>query len=106
MIPAVVPAGAEAHRRSATVRSGSTASNVDAWRSIRRRVVVVSGTTSQRDARTRQPRSAAIRPARRTLRSMPASVAWTSGIALLTSMTRREPVGAWNASTSIEPRSP
>ena len=101
------PAGSASHRATSRVRAGSAASTVAAFRSKRRRLVRVSHTTSRRPVtRDDQPGSRAICGDRRALRSIPPSIACMSGVTDFTSMTTRTRRFEWNASTSVEPRSP
>ena len=86
---------------------GALSLNVAACRSTRRRAVRSSGSTRSRVTLvTCQPRSRAMSCASRPFRSIPLSIACMSGTTDLISMTSNDPVAAWNARMSIEPRSP
>ncbi len=106
-MPARTPRGSRSQRFTSQPRSGRAAAKLDASSVTRRRVVVESPTTSNRDTCAQgQPSCRAISGASRAFRSSVDSIPPASGTTDLTSTIRTTAPSRRRPITSTDPRSP
>ena len=103
----MAPDGSDSRPRAARPSPGKAARSTERWAAMRRLFVELRETTTHLlTVCARQPRSAAMRSASLVLRSSVPTSSFTSMMAVLSSMTRSEPVAGWSGSRSMMPRSP